>query len=1020
MARSPEKKPAQADDAERRSAMPAASTRPRKTMITDFLDASEPLKPGGFEEAPQTPFEGAPLSGPVSGWAEQIEREAESEGRRPAADDKAKPRKKIPERSSAPTKSARGTSMGGAASPRERAAAGLNPVAGLDIALEDAETLSSSGVTATVAALSRLIEGGDPNLRQEAWVPHRPERPDKSEGGIELRMETQFKPSGDQPTAIADLVEGVNRHDRTQVLLGVTGSGKTFTMAKVIEATQRPALILAPNKTLAAQLYGEFKSFFPNNAVEYFVSYYDYYQPEAYVPRTDTYIEKESSINEQIDRMRHSATRSLLERDDVIIVASVSCIYGIGSVETYTAMTFQMQIGDRLDQRALLADLVAQQYKRQDINFVRGSFRVRGDTIEIFPAHLEDRAWRISLFGDEIETITEFDPLTGQKTADLKSVKIYANSHYVTPKPTLAQAVKSIKEELKFRLAELERAGRLLEAQRLEQRTRFDLEMLEATGSCAGIENYSRYLTGRRPGDPPPTLFEYIPDNALVFIDESHVTVPQIGGMYRGDFRRKATLAEYGFRLPSCMDNRPLRFEEWDAMRPLTVAVSATPGGWEMEEAGGVFAEQVIRPTGLIDPPVEVRPARSQVDDVLGEIRETTAKGYRTLVTVLTKRMAEDLTEYLHEQGVRVRYMHSDIDTLERIEILRDLRLGTFDVLVGINLLREGLDIPECGFVAILDADKEGFLRSETSLIQTIGRAARNVDGKVVLYADQITGSMERAMAETNRRREKQLAYNVEHGITPESVKKNIADILDSVFERDHVRADISGFTKDGRDNLVGNNLKAHLEYLEKEMRNAAADLDFERAARLRDELKRLRETELAIADDPLAREVELQSPASGREKGRHNKGVAKHRTVEEQERFRRMDEARAAEAAAKAARPNLFRKPELDEMGTSGDHATPLGKGSLFRKQDHREAHDPDYGAMTDKPSLFRKNTLDEMTVRRTEKPVPGKAPGKAGPAPNDDAKPVIRHRAGAGSYEDPADERRGKRSRKTGRPGR
>ncbi len=1019
MARSPEKKPAQADDVERRSAMPAASTRPRKTMITDFLDASEPLKPGGFEEAPQTPFEGAPLSGPVSGWAEQIEREAEREGRAAAGDDTTKPRKKIPERSSAPTKSARGTSMGGAASPRERAAAGLNPVAGLDIALEDAETLSSSGVTATVAALSRLIEGGDPNLRQEAWVPHRPERPDKSEGGIELRMETQFKPSGDQPTAIADLVEGVNRHDRTQVLLGVTGSGKTFTMAKVIEATQRPALILAPNKTLAAQLYGEFKSFFPNNAVEYFVSYYDYYQPEAYVPRTDTYIEKESSINEQIDRMRHSATRSLLERDDVIIVASVSCIYGIGSVETYTAMTFQMQIGDRLDQRALLADLVAQQYKRQDINFVRGSFRVRGDTIEIFPAHLEDRAWRISLFGDEIETITEFDPLTGQKTADLRSVKIYANSHYVTPKPTLAQAVKSIKEELRLRLAELERAGRLLEAQRLEQRTRFDIEMLEATGSCAGIENYSRYLTGRRPGDPPPTLFEYIPDNALVFIDESHVTVPQIGGMYRGDFRRKATLAEYGFRLPSCMDNRPLRFEEWDAMRPLTVAVSATPSKWEMEEAGGVFAEQVIRPTGLIDPPVEVRPARSQVDDVLGEIRETTAKGYRTLVTVLTKRMAEDLTEYLHEQGVRVRYMHSDIDTLERIEILRDLRLGTFDVLVGINLLREGLDIPECGFVAILDADKEGFLRSETSLIQTIGRAARNVDGKVILYADQITGSMERAMAETNRRREKQLEYNAEHGITPESVKKNIADILDSVFERDHVRADISGFTKDGKDSLVGNNLKAHLEYLEKEMRNAAADLDFERAARLRDELKRLRETELAIADDPLAREVELQSPASGREKGRHNKGVAKHRTAEEQERLQKLADARAADEAMRASRPNLFRKPELDEMGTSGDHATPLGKGALFRKQDHREAHDPDYGAMTDKPSLFRKNTLDEMTVGRTEKPVLGKTPSKPAPAGND-AKPVIRHRAGAGSYEDPSEERRGKRSRKSGRPGR
>ncbi|MCO5060349.1 MAG: excinuclease ABC subunit UvrB [Rhizobiaceae bacterium] len=830
-------------------------------------------------------------------------------------------------------------------------------------------------------------------------------------------MATEFKPSGDQPTAIKDLVEGADQNERTQVLLGVTGSGKTFTMAKVIEATQRPALILAPNKTLAAQLYGEFKSFFPNNAVEYFVSYYDYYQPEAYVPRTDTYIEKESSINEQIDRMRHSATRSLLERDDVVIVASVSCIYGIGSVETYTAMTFQMQIGDRLDQRQLLADLVAQQYKRQDVNFVRGSFRVRGDTIEIFPAHLEDRAWRISLFGDEIETITEFDPLTGHKTGDLKSVKIYANSHYVTPRPTLTQAVKSIKEELKWRLAELEKAGRLLEAQRLEQRTRFDLEMLEATGSCAGIENYSRYLTGRKPGEPPPTLFEYIPDNALIFVDESHVTIPQIGGMYRGDFRRKATLAEYGFRLPSCMDNRPLRFEEWDAMRPSTVAVSATPGAWEMDQSGGVFAEQVIRPTGLIDPPVEVRPAKSQVDDVLGEIRETTAKGYRTLVTVLTKRMAEDLTEYLHEQGVKVRYMHSDIDTLERIEIIRDLRLGAFDVLVGINLLREGLDIPECALVAILDADKEGFLRSETSLIQTIGRAARNVDGKVMLYADNVTGSMERAIAETERRREKQLEYNAAHGITPESVKKNIADILDSVYERDHVRADISGFTKGGKDNLVGNNLQAHLEHLEKEMRDAAADLDFEKAARLRDEIKRLRETELAIADDPLAREVELESPDSGRRKGQHNKGKARHRTTEDQERIRRREAERAAEEAARAARPNLFRKPDLDEMGTSGDHARPAAS---FRKQDHREAHAADFGTPDDGvrgKSLFRKNDLDEMTVGRTEKPVEGRRPAK----PTDDAKTVQRHKPGAGSYEDPADERqRGRRSKKTGRPGR
>ncbi|MER9686428.1 excinuclease ABC subunit UvrB [Mesorhizobium sp. M0139] len=873
-------------------------------------------------------------------------------------------------------------------------------------------------------------------------------------------MVSDFEPAGDQPTAIKDLVEGVDNNDRTQVLLGVTGSGKTFTMAKVIEQTQRPALILAPNKTLAAQLYSEFKKFFPDNAVEYFVSYYDYYQPEAYVPRTDTFIEKESSINEQIDRMRHSATRSLLERDDVIIVASVSCIYGIGSVETYTAMTFQMQIGDRLDQRALLADLVAQQYKRQDINFVRGSFRVRGDTIEIFPAHLEDRAWRISMFGDEIEAITEFDPLTGQKTGELKSVKIYANSHYVTPRPTLNQAIKSIKEELKHRLVELERAGRLLEAQRLEQRCRFDLEMLEATGSCAGIENYSRYLTGRQPGDPPPTLFEYIPDNALVFIDESHVTVPQIGGMYRGDFRRKATLAEYGFRLPSCMDNRPLRFEEWDAMRPLSVAVSATPGAWEMEQAGGVFAEQVIRPTGLIDPPVEVRPAKSQVDDVVGEIRDTTAAGYRTLVTVLTKRMAEDLTEYLHEQGVRVRYMHSDIDTLERIEILRDLRLGAFDVLVGINLLREGLDIPECGFVAILDADKEGFLRSETSLIQTIGRAARNVDGKVILYADQVTGSMERAMAETNRRREKQMEWNAANGITPESVKSRISDILDSVYEKDHVRADISQFT-DGAGAMMGNNLKAHLDAMEKQMRDAAANLDFEKAARIRDEIKRLREMELSIAEDPLAKYADMESPLSGREKGKHNKGVAKHRTAEEQERFRKFDEARAAEEAARAARSNLFRKPALDEMGADGavpvkkplfakpsiddmgpgtDMPTPSGavSRSLFKKQSAQEAHGSDFGIPggATKP-LFKKNSLDEMTVRRTEKPVEGKVPAKPQPISprvgempgraeggakerDDSPKPFVRQRAGIGSYEDPGDARREKRRPgKTGRPG-
>ncbi len=717
------------------------------------------------------------------------------------------------------------------------------------------DAMPNPGPTAGVADMSAAFVY-DEMATPMTWKPHRPSRPDKSEGGRAFKLVSDYQPAGDQVAAIPELVAGLAGREHDQVLLGVTGSGKTFTMAKVIEQTQRPALILAPNKTLAAQLYSEFKSFFPDNAVEFFVSYYDYYQPEAYVPRTDTYIENDSSINEQIDRMRHSATRAILERDDVIVVASVSCIYGIGSVETYTAMTFNLEPGQRIDEKQLMGDLVAQQYKRNDQAFERGTFRRRGDTLEIFPAHYEDRAWRVSLFGDEIEAITEFDPLTGKKTADLKGVRVYANSHYVTPRPTLNQAITQIKDELKERLDWLVANGKLLEAQRLEQRTTFDLEMIQATGSCAGIENYSRYLTGRRAGEPPPTFFEYIPDNALLFVDESHQTVPQIGGMYRGDYRRKFTLAEYGFRLPSAIDNRPLKFEEWDAMRPDTVHVSATPGPWEMERSGGVFTEQVIRPTGLIDPPVEVKPVSadgfSQVDDVIDQVRQVAAKGYRALITVLTKKMAEDLTEYMHEQGLRVRYMHSDVDTLERIEIIRDLRLGAFDALVGINLLREGLDIPECGLVAILDADKEGFLRSETSLIQTIGRAARNVDGRVILYADSITGSMERAMAETRRRREKQEEWNAAHGITPESVKSQIKDILASHYEKDHVTVPV-GVAEEGGKAFLGDNFKTTLKDLEGRMRAAASNLEFEEAARLRDEIKRLKLLDLEFANDALS-----------------------------------------------------------------------------------------------------------------------------------------------------------------------
>jgi excinuclease ABC subunit B len=661
----------------------------------------------------------------------------------------------------------------------------------------------------------------------------------------QLRIVSDYAPNGDQPQAIGELTEGLLRGEKDQVLLGVTGSGKTFTMAHVVQNLQRPTLVLAPNKTLAAQLYGEMKSFFPDNAVEYFVSYYDYYQPEAYVPRTDTYIEKDSQINEQIDRMRHAATRALLERNDTIIVASVSCIYGIGSVETYSAMTIKLEAGARADRDHVIKGLVELQYRRNDVAFGRGSFRVRGDGLEVFPVHYEDRAWRLSFFGDEIESISEFDPLTGEKTAALTDVTVYPNSHYVTPRPTLAQAIEHIKVELKERLAQFRADGKLLEAERLEQRTTFDMEMIQSTGSCKSIENYSRYLSGRLPGEPPPTLFEYLPENALLVVDESHVTVPQVGGMFRGDFNRKTVLSEFGFRLPSCTDNRPLKFEEWDSMRPQTVFVSATPGPWEMERTAGVFVEQVIRPTGLVDPVTEIRPVERQVDDLLAECRAQAERGYRVLVTTLTKRMAEDLTEYLTEAGVKVRYLHSDVDTLERIEIIRDLRLGVFDVLVGINLLREGLDIPECALVAILDADKEGFLRSATSLIQTIGRAARNVDGRVILYADRITNSMEKALGETSRRRTKQVAWNSTHGITPQSIRKNIGEIIQSVAEQDYVTvAPVKGADVGA---LVGKDLPGAIAELEKQMRAAAANLEFETAAKLRDEIKRLEARHLGL-----------------------------------------------------------------------------------------------------------------------------------------------------------------------------
>jgi len=659
---------------------------------------------------------------------------------------------------------------------------------------------------------------------------------------IRFKIVSDYQASGDQPQAIQALVKNIQEGDQEQVLLGVTGSGKTFTMAKVIEELQRPSLIMAPNKTLAAQLYGEMKSLFPNNAVEYFVSYYDYYTPEAYVPRSDTYIEKESSINEQIDRLRHSATRSLVERKDTIIVASVSCIYGIGSVDAYSSMSFTLEKNQSINRDVIIKKLVDLLYKRRDMDFRRGSFRARGDVLEIFPSHYEDCSWRISLFGDDIETITEIDPLTGEKLNELDQVRIFANSHYVTPKPTIKKALTQIKEELIKQLEVFEKEKKLLEKQRLDERTTFDLEMIETTGSCSGIENYSRYLSGRQPGEPPPTLYEYMPEDALLFIDESHITCGQIAGMYKGDFSRKSTLSQYGFRLPSCLDNRPLKREEWDDMRPQTIFVSATPAEYELNKTGGVFVEQVIRPTGLIDPPIEVRPTNHQIDNLVDECNSTIKKGHRVMITTLTKKMAEDLSEYMHEEGLKVRYLHSDIDTLERVAIIRDLRLGVFNVLVGINLLREGLDIPECALMAILDADKEGYLRSKTSLIQTIGRAARNIESKVIMYADSVTKSMQEAINETQRRRDKQLAFNTSNNITPLSIKKNIEEILETTTEQDHITVELENAKE-----LVGKDLAKHIKNLEKKMNEFAAKLEFEDAAALRDEINRLKAREIGI-----------------------------------------------------------------------------------------------------------------------------------------------------------------------------